>query len=92
MKYRKDNGTTLSNPTIYKKLVGSLVCLTITRPDISHVVNLVSQFMTDPTHLHLSAVKRIIRYLLGTQERGIHFPCTLTQNLHAYCDADWVGC
>ena len=66
VKYRIDDGNPLSDLSIYRKLVGSLVYLTITRPDISHAINLASQIMTQPTHLHLAAVKRIIRYLQGT--------------------------
>ena len=46
VKFKKDDGTILSDPTTYRRLVGSLVYLTITRLDISHAVNLVSQFMT----------------------------------------------
>lgn len=50
VKYIKDKGTPLSYPTTYRKLVGSLIYLTITRPHISHAINLVSQFRTHPTH------------------------------------------
>lgn len=45
MKYQHDEGDLLSNPTIYRRLVGSLIYLTITRPDIAYAVNLMSQFM-----------------------------------------------
>ena len=48
------------DPTFYRHLVGSLIYLTITRPDLSYAVNLVSQFMTSPRHHHLAAAKRII--------------------------------
>eukprot|EP00268_Persea_americana_P028909 TRINITY_DN28028_c0_g2_i1.p1 TRINITY_DN28028_c0_g2~~TRINITY_DN28028_c0_g2_i1.p1 ORF type:complete len:121 (+),score=1.79 TRINITY_DN28028_c0_g2_i1:450-812(+) len=88
----KDDGTPLSNPSIYHKLVGSLVYSTITRPDISHAVNIVSQFMTRLTNLHLAVVKRIIRYLLGTCKRGIIFPSKSNLILSAYYDANWAGC
>ena len=66
LKLSKDDGDLLPYPHTYTCLMGSLVYLTITRPDISYAVNLVSQFMTSPRHLHLTAVKRGIRYLLGT--------------------------
>eukprot|EP00268_Persea_americana_P043326 TRINITY_DN4352_c0_g1_i1.p1 TRINITY_DN4352_c0_g1~~TRINITY_DN4352_c0_g1_i1.p1 ORF type:complete len:237 (+),score=16.94 TRINITY_DN4352_c0_g1_i1:1085-1795(+) len=88
----KDDGNPLSDQTIYRKLIGSLVYLTITRPDISYVVNLVSQFMTQPTRLHLAAVKRIIHYLQGTSERGIFSPAASAMQLQAYCNVDWAGC
>ena len=74
VKYQKDDGNLLAEPTICRKLVGSLIYLTITRPEISHAVNLVSQFMTLATQIHFPGVKRFIRYLLGTPERGIFFP------------------
>ena len=59
LKLSKDNGDLLPDPHTYRRLVGSLVYLTITRPDISYAVNLVSQFMTAPRHLHLTDVKYI---------------------------------
>ena len=62
VKYRKDEGDLLDDPTLYWRLVGSLIYLTTTRLDISYVVHQVSQFMTSPRHLHLTAVRRIIRY------------------------------
>ena len=74
LKLSKDDGDLLPNPHTYRRLVGSLVYLTITRPDISYAVNLVSQFMTSPRHLHLPAVKHIIHYLLGTVTRGLFYP------------------
>ena len=55
-KYRHEEGNFISNPTIFRQLVGSLNYLTITRPDISFVVQQVSQFMQNPRHLHLDAV------------------------------------
>ena len=74
LKLSKDDGDLLPNPHTYRRLVGSLVYLTITRPDISYAVNLVSQFITTPRHLHLTAVKRIIRYFLGTVSCGLYYP------------------
>ena len=62
-KYRKGEGDLLDDPTLYQRLVGSLIYLTTTRPDISYVVHQVNQFMTSPRRLHLAAVRRIICYL-----------------------------
>lgn len=92
VKYRRDEGELLSDPTLYRQLVGSLIYLTITRPDISYVVHIVSKFMQCPRHFHLSAVKRIIRYILGTPNRGLFFPTGSSLKLQAYSDADWAGC
>ena len=70
LKLSKDDGDLLPNSHTYRHLAGNLVYLTITRPYISDAVNLVSQFMTSPRHLHLTVVNRIIQYLLGTVTRG----------------------
>ena len=74
LKMSKDDGDLLPDPHTYRRLVGSLVYLTITQPDKSYVVNLVSQFMTSRRHLHLITVKRIIQYLLGTITGGLYYP------------------
>ena len=68
--------------------MGSLVYLTITRLDISFVIQQVSQFLQTPRHLHLAAVRRIIRYVQGTSTRGLFFPVGNSTCLAAYSDAD----
>ncbi|XP_068326019.1 uncharacterized mitochondrial protein AtMg00810-like [Pyrus communis] len=87
----KMGGTPLSNISAYQRLVGKLIYLTITRPDISYAVSIVSQFMHIPSVDHLNLVKRILRYLKGSVGRGI----LMTKNDHThimgYCDADWAG-
>lgn len=59
------------DPTLYKEIVGSLMYLTSTRPDIMHVVSLISRFMENPTELHLATAKRIFCYLKGTVDFGV---------------------
>jgi len=92
VKYCSAEGDLLPDPTLYRQLVGSLNYLTITRPDISFAVQQVSQFMQAPRHLHLVAVRRIIRYLLGTSTRGLFFPSGSEIQLNAFSDSDWAGC
>ena len=89
VKYRRDEEELLEDPTLNRKLVSSLIYLTITitRPDISYAVHTVSKFMHAPQHLHLADVRRIIHYFLGTPSRGLFFP-TPSLQLHGYCDAD----
>lgn len=65
-KYHKDFGDPISDPTLYQKLVHSLIYLTTTHPDISYAGNIVNQFMSDPRHHHLVVVFCILRYLRGT--------------------------
>jgi histone deacetylase 1/2 len=86
----KDDGKPYSHPQQYRSIVGALQYLTFTRPDIAFSVNQACQFMHNPMESHVVAVKRILRYLRGTLDYGIHFqPGTL--NLQAYSDADWAG-
>ncbi|RVW89893.1 Retrovirus-related Pol polyprotein from transposon TNT 1-94 [Vitis vinifera] len=92
VKLRKEEGDLLADPSLYRKLVGSLVYLTITRPDISFAVQQVNQFLQTPRHLHLAAVRRIIRYVQGTSTRGLFFPAGNSTRLAAYSDADWACC
>ena len=67
-------GKPLSNPSLYRRLVGSLVYLTVTRLDISYVVvHQVSQYLSAPQSTHCAAVLRIIRYLKGTLFHGLFY-------------------
>ena len=59
-------GKPLSNPSLYRRLVGSLVYLTVTHPDISYTIHQVSQYMSAPRSTHYAAVLRILRYLKST--------------------------
>ncbi|CAA7057458.1 unnamed protein product [Microthlaspi erraticum] len=85
------SGTALDDATEYRMVVGSLQYLSLTRPDISFAVNKLSQFMHRPTNEHWAAVKRVLRYLLGTKTHGIFLPAKNTPTLHAFTDADWAG-
>ena len=67
------DGKSISDATLYRQLVGSLIYLTVTRPDISYAVHVVSQFMAAPRSPHYAAVIRILRYLNGTIFDGLHF-------------------
>ncbi|KAJ9540774.1 hypothetical protein OSB04_027280 [Centaurea solstitialis] len=82
-------GTPLQDPTRYRQLVGSLVYLTVTRPDIAYAVHTVSQFMAAPCSDHYAAVLRILRYLKGTMFHGLHFSSKSSLLLRGFSDADW---
>jgi hypothetical protein len=92
VKYKKDEGDLLDYPTLYRRLVESFIYLTTTRPNISYVVHQVSQFMSFSQHLHLAAVRHMIRYLRGLPTRGLFFPTSSSLQLIAYSDVDWAGC
>ncbi|GKV26434.1 hypothetical protein SLEP1_g35734 [Rubroshorea leprosula] len=86
------NGSpTLFDAIAYRKLVGSLQYLSSTRPDISFVVNKLSQYMHCPTELHWQAVKHILRYLKGTMFHGLLIRSSSNLALHAFSDSDWAG-
>ncbi|CAH9141036.1 unnamed protein product [Cuscuta epithymum] len=87
------DGDLLADPSEYRSMVGALKYLTMTRPDITFAVHLVSQFMHAPRTPHLLAVKRIFRYLQGSISHGLLLrPSTSTPTIQAYSDADWAGC
>ena len=67
------DGEPLSDATLYRQLIGSLIYLTITCPDISYVVHIVSQFMAAPRSPHYVVVLRILRYLKDAIFDGLHF-------------------
>lgn len=70
-KLSKDEGGTKVDITLFKQLVGSLMYLTVTRPDLMYGVSLLSRYMSRPTMSHWLVAKRILRYLKGTTELGI---------------------
>ena len=76
---------------LYRKMVGKLIYLTITRPDLCFAVNQVSQHMQAPKVHHWKMVDRILRYLSGTQGQGVWMGCNGSTEVVGYCDADWAG-
>ena len=84
---RATDGDPLTDPTRYRHLVGSLVYLAVTRPDISYPVHILSQFVSSPSSVHYSHLLRVLRYLCGTISRRLFFPCSRSLQLQAYSDA-----
>ncbi|BBG99438.1 hypothetical protein Prudu_009132 [Prunus dulcis] len=84
-------GELLKDPTRYRRLVGKLIYLTITRPEITYAVNTLSQFMQEPKRQHLEAA-----YVFFTTKeapgQGLLFPAENKLKLIGYCDADWARC
>eukprot|EP00253_Pinus_taeda_P026002 PITA_26002 len=85
-----DESTAVHQPT-YRSMIGSLLYLIGTRPDIMHGVGIVQIFQANPKESHLQAVKRIFKYLQGTQNFGLWYSRDTDLTLHAYTDADWAG-
>lgn len=82
----------MPNPASYQRLVGKLIYLTISRPDISFTVHALSKFMHKPTALRYQAAIRVLRYLKGCPNQGVLFAHSSAASLTAYCDSDWAGC
>ncbi|GJX78233.1 ribonuclease H-like domain-containing protein [Tanacetum coccineum] len=76
----------------YQKLVGKLIYLTHTRPDISYVVHVLSQFMHAPLQSHLKLAFRVLRYLTNAPGKGISFVKSNDLNLSIFVDSDWSKC
>ena len=91
VKLSADAGELLEDPTMYRRTVGSLIYMTITRPDLSYAVGLVSQFMHAPRKPHLDAARRILRYVKSTLQYGLFYETTVKIQLHGYTDADWAS-
>ena len=75
----------------YQRLVGKLIYLSHTRPDVAYAVSLVSQFMHDPKQDHMEAALRIVRYLKGTAGMGMLFKKNGHFSISGYTDASWAG-
>ncbi|KAK9056903.1 hypothetical protein SSX86_024267 [Deinandra increscens subsp. villosa] len=91
-KLSADIGDLLPDGTLYRSLAGALQYLTITRPDIAYAVQQVCLFMHAPREPHFNYLKRILRYLKGTSDHGLHLSPSKSVKLTAYSDADWGGC
>ena len=76
----------------YQRLVGWLIYLSHTRPDIAYAVSIVSRYMHDPRISHLDVANRILRYLKSCPGKGILFTNHGHLRIEGYTDADWAGC
>ena len=86
------DGILLPNPTIYRRLVGRLLYLTVTRLDIQYVVNTLNQFMQSSYSSHLDAADRVLHYLKGSGGKGL-FPFAFSSlTLIGCADFDWADC
>lgn len=91
-KVSSSSGDVFADPTHYRSLAGALQYLTFTRPDISYAVQQICLHMHAPTDVHMTALKRILRYVQGTLDFGLHLYKSTTTSLVSYTDADWAGC
>ena len=93
-KLSKDDGSEKINEGLYRSLIGSLLYLTTSRPDILFAVSVLSRFMHSPSEKHFSAAKRVLRYIKGTIDLGVQFSKFVEGDLKllGYSNSDWGGC
>ncbi|KAK0594705.1 hypothetical protein LWI29_036665 [Acer saccharum] len=91
LKLSKDASGKSVEQTLYRGMIGSLLYLTASRPDISFSVGVCARYQADPKESHLSSVKRIIRYVNGTSNYGIWYSFDTNASLVGFSDADWAG-
>jgi hypothetical protein len=91
-KLRKDDISPDVDQRTYRSMIGSLLYITTSRPNIMQVVGMVGHFQSAPKQSHLVAVKRIFKYLKGTMTYGLWYPRNQNFQLIAYSDADWANC
>lgn len=89
---QKDESQPLEDPASYRRLIGRLLFLTITRPDLSYAVSQLSQHMGSPTSTHHQAAIRVLRYLKSTPAHGLFYSTSSTIQLKAFSDSDWARC
>uniref|UniRef100_A0A3Q7G6D1 Reverse transcriptase Ty1/copia-type domain-containing protein n=1 Tax=Solanum lycopersicum TaxID=4081 RepID=A0A3Q7G6D1_SOLLC len=90
--FKLDNGNDLLDSGEYQRLVGRLLYLTITRPDIAFAVQSLSQFMHAPKSSHMEAALRVVKYVKQAPGFGILMSAKPTNILQGFCDADWGSC
>ncbi|GKV47966.1 hypothetical protein SLEP1_g54814 [Rubroshorea leprosula] len=87
-----DTSPLLSDPDMYRRLVGRLIYLIITRPGISYAVHSLSQCIHQPRESHLFAAMNVLKYLKSSPGQGLFFPASNDFQLIVYCDSDWASC
>ncbi|GAU38555.1 hypothetical protein TSUD_320270 [Trifolium subterraneum] len=88
----KGSGILLSDPTAYRRLIGRLLYLTHTRPEISYAVSKLSQFLDSPTDAHMLAGLHILRFLKNHPGQGLFFSSSSSLTLKGFSDSDWGAC
>ncbi len=90
VKLSANEGNLVEDTTMYKRIIGSLIYMIITRLDLSYVVRVVSQFLQTPRKPHLDAVRRILKYIKHILHCGIFYEAKSQLQVHGYTNADWA--
>jgi hypothetical protein len=90
LKLLVDTSSELTDATLYREIIGLLMYLTNTKPDICFVVNTLSRFLVEPRHVHLVVAKHVMRYLKGTLDCGLSYDGDHDFTLSGYTNSDWA--
>jgi uncharacterized membrane protein len=91
LKLLVDTSSEFVDATLYKQIIGSLMYLMNTKPDICFFVSTLSQYLVESRHVHLVATKHVMRYLKGTLYYGLCYTGDHEFRLCGYFDSDWAG-
>ena len=91
IRLEEGGSTPLVDSTLYRQLIGILLYLTHSRPDISYVVSVVARYMQEPHELQWKATKRILHYVQGTIDYGIHYAAGAQLDITGFIDSCWAG-
>ncbi|GAA0167067.1 hypothetical protein LIER_40305 [Lithospermum erythrorhizon] len=85
-------GAEVRDPERYHYLVGRLICIAFTCPDLAYSVHILAQFMQCPRQIHWDAAVRVVCYLKGTPGQGLLLTSACDLSLTSWCDSDWASC
>jgi len=91
LKLTKDESGIYVDQSMYRSMIGSLLYLIASKPDITFDVGVCARYQVEPKMSHLTQVKRILRYINSTSDYGILYSSSENSKLIGYCDADWAG-
>lgn len=92
LKMSTEDGELLTDREMYRRIVGKLMYLTITRPDITFAVNKLCQYSYAPHTSHLTAIYKVLWYIKSTVGQGLFYSATPDLTLKDFADSDWVSC
>ncbi|MCH79569.1 hypothetical protein A2U01_0000320 [Trifolium medium] len=92
LQLHKSSGTPITDPTTYRRLIGRLLYLTHSRPEISYAVSKLNQFLDSPTDTHMLAGLHVLKYLKNNPGQGLFFSASSPLTLKGYSDSDWGAC
>ena len=87
-----DSGDLLPDNSLYRKLIGKLLYLCTTRPNITHAVQQLSQYLDRPTTIHRTVAHRVLRYLKASPGKGLFFSTDSSLQIKSFSDSDWATC